>query len=571
MTRESASRAPGRRPRPDHATPPPARLRPGDLGVLGWLAPLILALVILFAPAGSTYWWGVNTLRSLESPAPAAVVLVSLAMAGIAFVSLRNPIVRWLSALAIAACVAFPLRETIHYLGDSQLRFRSLVMVGAGALPAVGSWWTRLHLNPLDVLVNILAVAGLQRLGLSAAHSVSLVSSVLGLLFLAVCWRLAGRLSSDAGARWGLTAALALSGVLEAFAGLTESAGLVAVATTWWWAEALRPLDRKAQAWRMAAAFVALSLSHRIGIVMVVPLLWRALGPPFERDLPTARRWLLVLGAVVVAALAATFVATGSGAQMLRDLGDLANGIRTGHARPSDVLNLLVLVSPLALLAPFVAGRTATAAWLRSREAALLLVIAVPLALILMLAFPAVPTTLGSERDWDASLLSGVTLTVAGAAILGRLHPARRRNALAVVLPVLGLCAFSWLAANHDETAAMRRAFAMAERPSTLTPLQAGYLHAFLGQRALDQGQAAIGGQQFERAFEVGGSARRALQASEAWLAAGQPVAARRALAKALTRGPLGPELEDIAHRLDAMIAQALADTTAGQPAAGGR
>lgn len=567
MTHTGRTQPNGGWPRPGCPSPHTEGRAP-DLTGTAFLAPAILAAALLLAPADSNFFWGMNGLRSLSPMAGGVVVVVSLATAAFAAVSTRNSIVRWGLAVAIAWTIAFPLGEKIHFLGDTQLRIRTLTMAGAGMIPLFGSWRAQLHANPLDIIVDILGVAALQGAGLSVIQAVSLVSWILAVLFLAGCWRLAGRLSPDAGARWGLTAALALSGTLVAFAGYAESAGLVAVTTVWWWAEALAPLSTGAQAWRIAAAFVALSLAHRVGIVMAAPLVWRALGPPLDRDQPSARQTLLLLGVAAIAALAVVTATSRAGSQLWVDIRDLVISARTGLAQPSDIVNALVLVSPLALVAPFVAGRRAAAAWLRSPEAAGLLIVAVPLVIVLQVIYPVVSYTMGPEREWEANLLPGITLTVVGAAIVSRLHRTQRRIALMVLLPALGLCAASWLAVNADPAVATRRAFAMAERPSTLTDLQRGNLHAYLGQRAMDVGQANVGGREFEQAFDIGGNARRALQASEAWLVAGDLVAARRALTKARTRGPLGAELETSAGRIEAMFARAAADTLrdAAQP-----
>ena len=526
------------------------------------LAPLLLALAFVLAPPTSNFYWGMNGLRSL-SPGPAVlVVIAALATSLLARLENRNRFVLGAFALAITWLIAFPLREKIHFLGDTQLRVHTLGMAGAGWIPLFASWWARLHAHPLDILVNVLCVTALTRSGVSVIQAVSIVSWLLGALFLAGCWRLAGRSSPDRATRWGLTAAIALSGVLVAFAGYAESAGLVAVATVWWWAEFLAPLATRGQAWRTAGAFVALALSHRVGIVMALPLLWRALGPPWEWDDPAARRTLLTLAIGALVALALVSGMTGAGRQLAFDARDLLATARTRHAHPSDIVNALLLIAPLAILAPFVSGRAACREWLRSPAAVAMLMAAVPLVIALDWLYPVATYSLGPQREWESNLLPGITLTAAGAAILGRLAPGRRQSTLAVVLPALALCAASWLAVNADRDVATRRAIALADRPSTLTESQRGALDAYLGQMAMDQGRPDQGGFHFERAFDVGGNARRALMASEAWLAAGDLPSARRALAKARSRGALGPELEASARKLETMVAEAAADST---------
>jgi hypothetical protein len=526
-----------------------------------FLAPALLAVALLLAPPDSNFFWGMNGLRSLSPVAGVVVVVLSVAAASLSRVSLRPPIARGILAALVAWLIAFPLREKIHYLGDTQLRIRALSVAGAGMIPLFASWWARLHANPLDIVVDILGVAGLQALGVPVLTAVSIVSWTLAILFFALAYRLAGRLSSDPAARVGLTAALALSGVVVAFAGYAESAGLVAVTTIWWWAEALAPLDTRAQAWRTVAAFIAVALAHRVGIVMALPLLWRALGPPLDRDDPATRRTLFVAGIVAIALLIVVSATTGTGRQLTVDIRDLIESVRTGHAHVSDIANALVLVFPLALMAPFVAGRVATTAWVRDPRAIALLIAAAPLVIVLVVIYPHASYTLGPEREWEANLMPALTLTTAGAMLLAGLERTRRRTALALVLPVLMLCALGWLLVHADEPLATRRAFAMAEHPSTLTDFQRANLHAFLGQRAMDLGQPEVGARELERAFDLGGNGRRALMASEAWLEAGNPDAARRALAKARALGSLGPELEAGARRIEQMLGEAVVDS----------
>src|SRR5262249_36777601 len=149
-----------------------------------------------------------------------------------------------------------------------------------------------------------------------------------------------------------------LNGMLQAFACYAESGGLLLAASWWWWAEILAPLDGARQALRLAAAWVLLTLCHRIGIVLALPMLWRALGPPFEGDQPRARRLLLIaIGAIGV--LGSSLLAvTGVAEQLVVDMRELmSTATATGwHGAPTDLLNALLVVAPLAALAPWLAG-----------------------------------------------------------------------------------------------------------------------------------------------------------------------------------------------------------------------
>ncbi len=555
--------APGARPR--------ARARPGSrrpeapgLTTAAALALAAWAGLLLLAPPASNYFWGVNGLRSV-APAAALALLLGAAVAGAAArLELRRIEVAWAIALGLAALIAHPLREKIHLLGDTQLRLHALFAAGGGMLPAVfGSWWARLHANPLDIAVEILGVLSLQRLGLSLFQAVAMISFALVLAYGAGCWRLAGRLGAAPALRLALALALAMTGTLEAFAGYAEAAGVVAVAAVWWWAEMLAPLEGAAQAWRVAAAFMALVLAHRVGLVMLLPLLWRSLGPAASADRPAGRRALLGLTAAAVIVVAVVSLASGAGRQLAADARDLLRAARGFEAHPSDIANSLALVAPLAVLAPVLSGRVGWVAWLREPAFQWIAAGAAPLLVALAWLFTVGESGLGAHRDWDANVLLGVTLTAGAGALLARLPAARLRTTLTAALPLLVVGAMGWVAVNADAHAAARRALALATEPPPLTRPQLAHLHAYFGQRAMDERRPDLGGREYEQAFDLGGNPRRALLATEAWLVSGNLLAARRTLALARSRGALSPELEASARQLEALIERAEEDSAA--------
>jgi hypothetical protein len=410
--------------------------------------------------------------------------------------------------------------------------------------------------------VDFLLPIGLRRLGATLIQGVSLVSAALAVAFLAGAWRVTGRLGLPREARVASCAALVLAGTLQAFAGYAESAGLLLTTAVWWWAEMLAPLDRPRQALRTAGAWLVLVLSHRIGLVMLLPLAWRALGPPLPGDRPEERRRLLLLGAAAALAGGATTMVAGGRGQLGMDLGDMvgALGIMLKAVPPSDYLNTVALVAPLAILAPWFSGRAALAGFARSPLAGPLLVAAGVL-LPLMWLVPANGHGLGAQRDWDLAALGGLTLTLAAVALLARLPAGRLRGALACALPLLVLQVGGWLLVNANEHAALRRVRALVEQPPGLIDAHRTVLHEYLGQRAMDHGAPALAAPEFERSFEYNRNPRRVLLAAEAWARAGDLPRARSALARGLAAGPLLPSVAESARRLDIMIAQLTADS----------
>lgn len=515
-----------------------------------WLA------LLLVAPPGDPRAWAVNTLRALPPLGVAAVVLAAAACAGLA---LAPRVPAWPLAPILAAVLAFPLHERLHLLGDTWVRQRFLAFQVQGLAAPAGfeALGRQLHAQPLDNVLNVSGVLLLARAGVPLEVAIAVASLVLALVYFAGAGRLVSRLA-PAGGREPLLVAFVLAGTLEAFAGYAESGGIVLAAGVWWWALMLEPLPDRRRAAGLAAAWLALFMSHRVALAMIVPHAWRCLGPPLEGDRPEARRWCLGLTAAA-AALAVASVALERGhASIGRDLSELLLGV---EGRPrltpgTDVLDLVALVMPLAVLAPAFFGARAVARRLRAPRAVLHLVALVTLS-PMVLVFPVAPHGLGAHRDWELAALAGLIASAGGVALLARLPAGRRRATLAVVLPLLALQAGGWLGVNADAAASERRAVALVDGPHALWPSQRSHALVFLGYLAANRGQDALAARRFDRAYRQVPNARQALLATESWLRAGDPAAASRSLASARARGPLPPELAPAAGTLQRMIVEA--------------
>ncbi len=568
--RRGGVRGPGRTERTERLgrerlRPPADRLEIPGIGI--WFVAAWVALLVL-APAAHNGFWGVNGFRSL--PGEARMGLILAAAAAPALLRLRSRGLAAALALALAIVIAFPLRERIHFLGDTQVRLRAMAIFTANMISVtMGEWSTRLHANPLDIVIDFLAPIGLCRLGAPLHQGVSLVSAALAVTFFAGVWRVTGRLGLPPEARVASCAAIACAGTLQAFAGYAESAGLLLASAVWWWAEMLAPLERTRQALRTAGAFLAMVLSHRLGLVMLLPLAWRALGPPLAGDRPETRRRLLLLGAAAALVAGAWTMAGGGSRQIGMDLRDMMAAL-TGIARavpPGDYLNTVALVAPLAFLAPWLAGREALAGFVRSPLAGPLIAGSLVL-LPLMWMVPANAQGLGAHRDWDLAALGGLTLTLTTVALLARLPSGRLRGALVCALPLLVLQAGGWVLVNASEQAALRRARALVEQPPGLVDSHRSNLHGYLGQRAMDLGAPQFAAPEFERSFDLNRNPRRAFLAAEAWSRAGDLPRARSALARGRAAGPLSPSMGESARRLDVLITQLAADSALAAPAA---
>ena len=548
----------GRRAR-ERSRPPGERLELPGIGI-GVVA--IWAALLLLAPAAHNGYWGVNGFRSL--PGEARLGLILAAAAAPLLLRVRSRGLAVAIAVTLAIVIAFPLRERIHFLGDTQVRLRAMAIFNANMISVtLAEWATRLHASPLDIAIDFLVPIGLRRLGATVIQGVSMVSAALAIVFFAGAWRLTGRLGLPREARAAACAALVCAGTLQAFAGYAESAGLLLATAVWWWAEMLAPLDRPRQALRTAGAWLVMVLSHRLGVVMLLPLAWRALGPPLAGDRPDARRRFLLVGAAAALVAGVVTMAGGGGRRQLgMDLSDMASalGSMARVVPPRDYLNTVALVAPFAFLAPWLAGREAIAGFVRSPLAGPLIAGSLVL-LPIMWMVPANSHGLGAHRDWDLAALGGLTLTLTTLALLARLPSARLRGALACVLPLLVVQAGGWVMVNASEQATLRRARALAEQPPGLAESHRSHLHGYLGQRAMDLGFPALAAPELERAFDLNRNPRRALIAAEAWARAGDLPRARSALARGRAAGPLSPSVGEAARRLDALFAQMAADS----------
>jgi hypothetical protein len=529
----------------------------------------IWCAILLFSPPESNFVWAVNGFRSISLPGRFALLATAAALWAIASIRSRALLIWGALAPILAWALAYPLRERIHFLGDSAYRIHALFTFGERPSVSLAEMFRDLHAPPLDVGVNFLAPIALHRAGLGVTESVSLLSMALGVLYLAGVWRLAGRLAREPRLRPPIALVLALTGALEAFAGYAESTGLILALAPWWWAELLRPITSWRVAVRISAAWCITILAHRVSLVLLLPMLWRALGPELEGDRPPGRRALLV-GTIVTLVLAFAILRLTVGpAQMGADIADAFSRLHgesgVGILPPFDIANLIALVAPLAFLAPAVAGMSALKSWLRSPEAKLVLVAALPLVPLAMV-LPAGPHGFGAHRDWDLAVLCGWTLTLGGVGVVIAGPPARARGALRLLVPVLAVGAGAWVAVNADEPASVKRALALASRPPLPAPPHLGVLHQYLGQRSMDLGQFELAGGYFERAYGFSPNPRYLLLAAEARLMNGEITGARGDVVRARASRRLNARGMQSARQLDEMIEQAAHDSAAAPP-----
>lgn len=510
--------------------------------------------VLVLAPPESNHAWAVNGLRS----APLAAIAAAAFLAAVAALAALRPRLEPWAVGALALALAFPLRERAHLLGDTALRHRLLEVLAdpSATILSTGALARTLHSQPLDAFGSVTIPVALSRLGVPAGLAVAILGALL-FLFLHAGVR---RALADAppALATALAVAVWLSGLLQLYAGYADGWPLTLAVAAWWWWSLDRPHPSPAHAALPAALWLALVLGHRIGWVMLAPMAWRALAPARAGDGTRARAGLA--GATLAAAALAVALAGASGGSKLpQDFADLAATI-AGRSGPRlvpawDLINLVLLVAPLALLAPALAGAGARAAFARSPGALLFAAALLPMLPMLVL-FPVAPHGLGAHRDWDLAALPALLASLAAARLLALAGEARARRALWLAIPLLALQAGGWLAVNADAAAGERRAVALVDGPAALRGEQASHAHVLLAYRAAGLRRFGESARRFERSAQVLPNPRHELLASQAWLAAEDLGRARAAYERALAHAPLPPDVQRTAEIVRDLLAQ---------------
>lgn len=551
-------RAAGRAPGVKHARAD-APEAGGTVGWSVWLVLGALAAVLLLAPPASNYFWAINGFRSVDVPMRLGLLAFGAALAVVARGRSDSRALWWGISVCLALVLALGLHERAHLLGDTDLRIRAIASFDAGRFGlALGEWARQIHAQPLDLVVNCLLPVAWVRSGHTVIQSVQLVSLLQGLAFMWVIWQVSARLSPPTGARVLVCVALAMSGVLEVFAGYAESAGVVLVAGAWWWCEMLAPLNRRSRVVRLAAAWLLFLLFHRVALALVPAMLVRGLRASHPGDTAGSRRESLVASVVVVLVGAVILALATSGGRLGGDFGDLfavLSGWLRGRRVPavSDVLNLLVLVAPLGWVAlATLRDPSRQARGVAGRGA--LYVVALASLLPMVVTLLSGPHELGGHRDWDTSVLFGWTLTLCAVDAVLRLPAARSRAVLTAAVPVLALVTGGWAAVNANANAVGARAEMLAAQPPRLEDEALSMLEVWLGDHAMNRHDAVRAAPYFERAYALAPNPRLLLLATEARARAGDFAAARADLARAWGSGALNARNQESARTLGQMI-----------------
>lgn len=479
---------------------------------------LMLALLLLARAAlsfGHSMWaWSLNTQRFLDPRvgwatwALAAMALVPflarrgaplLTRAGVAIE--RAPRRSMLLWAMVAAALATLMPDRVWFVGDFLMRQG---LVREGESPAV----LFPQALPLDVLLHYDLPRYLTGTALVDANGAArilgaLEAAALGALAVAFARALELRgAAASAGA-----AVLLFGGYLGLFTGFPKAFAELCLLVACTGVFGLEVLRR-------GRGLLPLGLTLAIGVALhraalgLLPATALAFGLwMVERGRGGAwrRRPVLLALAVPLAALAVmaprivAVVARWDTVHFTPKTVELQGGVlkaALAGARPADLANLLVMLSPLSvtipLLVPGLLRATDPAeARARRREGLLLGTVALPFLAVMPFIHPAQ----GLYRDWDDFAAAGVAVSLLAAWAVAhtiRYAPHRAWLAVAVAAGVM-IPAIQWLAHHRDVERGLRRVRAFMVEPPRRTDAERGTTWDYLGLRyfALERWDAA--------------------------------------------------------------------------------
>ena len=478
------------------------------------MALALLAVLRIAATFTHSMWpWGANLLRFL--PAPAALALGALPVLALVPACAR-PLAPWAARLGdalgrpaagaivfvLGSALAWSFPERVWFTGDGRVRAdayetaRGFLPLFPQAMP--GDQW--LH----DTLPRWIAAAGGPVMGTSAR--------VLGALELgALAWLVvafARALRLRGAAALAAAAVVTCGGALTLFTGYAKPAGEMVLLSAAVGVFALRLLAEGRGALALGLALALGVALHRSALIAFPAGAAALIGYSRRADAGRAwRRAALVGGATLpVVALAALgprllHVITGFD----REHHFAAAGGGSFARQLFEVLNALLVLSPLALALPAVLiadrGRA-----LRSREGLAL----VPLAALGLATMLIVHPQQGIYRDWDVFAGAAVALSLVTAWRVGAALQSAPRHAWLAVPIVIGLAApaLGWLIHDHDAPRGLIRAHAFVTEAPERAKSERAAIWDFLGIRSLELGNLEATAEAFSHAASLAPSPR---------------------------------------------------------------
>jgi len=488
------------------------------LSPLWAFCPWLVAALALFPPLArrAAPWCGRAgdaLARSRSGPGVAAVLgaaLVAIFPDRVRFVGdflLQQGTVEQVGQPSVLFPQALPLDVLLHYrlprvlsaarLFDANGAARLLGTIEAGALALLAVGFTRtLALRGSAALAAACAVFFTGALGMFTGFGKAFAEMVLLVAGVGVAGL---RVTREGRGLLGLGALTAVAVTLHRSALAILPA--TALAYAWWWRGHAR-----GGAWRKPAALAA----H------LIPLAACAVMLPIIAAI--MRRWDAIhLAPEEVRAQGGAFRAAFAG------------------ARAADMLNLTVMLAPLALAAPLIAwglGRVRG----RGRELAFLVVLAAPF----VLSIPFIHPAQGLFRDWDDFVAAGEALALIGAWLAGETLRGAPRFAWLGLAVALGVAApaVQWLAHHADLDRGLERVAAFMLEAPPRTAAERGKTWDYLGIRNLRLERWDAAAAAFARAAETSPSPRILMEWATAETRRGHLREAQRIYGEIVARAP---------------------------------
>src|SRR5262245_11714487 len=501
--RSAVRREPAARREPARAMRPASEARPAteaSRGERGALLAILIALAAaraLLALVPSMWAWSLNLVRFLD-PAWSwglwvlgAVVLVppvarrlEPAFSRIGDAILRRPALTTIAAVGLGAALVWAFPDRVRYVGDFLLRQGTVEVAEkpADLFPQA---------LPLDVVLHYLVPRIVSDLALTDANGCARILGMIEAAALAALALAFVRALGLAGAAAVAAAATVFfGGYLGMFTGFSKAFSELCVLVVIVAVAGVRMIREGRGHWPLGLALAVGVTLHRsaLGLLPAVAFAWvvwwrlHGGGGAWKRPSVLAALAVPIVGLAVmvprIVAVVRRWDAVHFAPASVKQQGGVFSAALAG-ARPADLLNLVVMLSPLALVIPVLL------VWhlrrLESdevREFALLAFLALPFVLVMPFLHPAQ----GLFRDWDDFAATGVAISLLAAWTLGRALRAMPRRGLAVAATLaVAIPATQWIVHHTDVDRGLARMRAFMLEPPPRPPSERGTTWDFLG------------------------------------------------------------------------------------------
>jgi tetratricopeptide (TPR) repeat protein len=458
-----------------------------------------LALLRFLAPVQGWGLWALATATLV--PALARPALATVTRLGDALV--RAPGRAGAAWAAGGALLAWVLPDRVGFVGDFLLRENTLATEGV----AVAQWYPQAL--PLDLGIHHHLARGLM---LATGADAAVAGRLIGAFDVAILGWLAVRFAAGLGLR-GAAAFVAASGVfwtgaLTLFTGYNKAFAemtLVIAAVGTCGVRAARTGRGLVPLLLVTAAALTLHRSA-LGILPAVALAcaW-ALRARGRELLARPSTWIALAAPVLSLAFMVPRIL-----HIVRSVdpihftpaepGRSALASAFAGARPADMLNLIVMLAPLAVVALAALPALGAGVW-RRRELLLLSVLALPFVALI----PFIHAQQGLFRDWDDFAAAGMGVSLLAAWLLGEtLRAAGARAWLALPLCLAAAVpSAQWLVHHTDTERSLARVRAFVAEPPQRTSFERAMTWQYLGMTYLALNRHAEAADAYSHAAEL--------------------------------------------------------------------